>query len=94
MSNVKVNIELVGNEEDVLSFIALCGKIQIIGELGTSGTIPVNIDGDGSARLWFKVEAQVKDMGKIDLISQWREHNGDNFKRQMETNINKHYIGE
>lgn len=94
MPTVKVNIGLIGDEDDVLSFIALCGKIQMLGELGASRIIPVDIDGDGSARFRFKIEAEVKDIGPIDLITQWRKHNGDNFKNQIETKIDKHYIGE
>ena len=48
---VKVNIELIGNEEDVLSFVALCAKIHMMCSLGTSNTIPVVVDGDGSGDL-------------------------------------------
>lgn len=94
MSNVKVNIELVGNQEDVLSFVGLCAKIELLGIWGASRTIPVDIDGDGSARLKFNIEAEVKNKGKVDLIQSWWEVNKDNFKKQVDNKIETHYIGE
>ena len=93
MSNVKVTIELVGNQEDVLSFIALCAKIELLGIWGASRTIPVDVDGDGSARLRFNIEAEVENRGKVDLIQSWWEKNKENFKKQLNSEIETHYIG-
>jgi len=94
MSNVKVTIELVGNQDDVLSFIGLCAKIELLGIWGASRTIPVDVDGDGSARLKFNIEAEVKSKGKVDLVQAWWEKNKDNFKKQLDSKIETHYIGE
>lgn len=90
----KINIELIGNEEDVLSFVGLCAKIELLGIWGASRTIPVDVDGDGSARLNFKVEAEVENKGKVDLIQAWWEKNKNNFKNQLNNKIETHYIGE
>jgi hypothetical protein len=94
MSNVKATIELVGNQEDVLSFIGLCAKIELLGIWGASRTIPVDVDGDGSARLRFNVEAEVKDKGKVDMIKSWWDVNKENFKKQIDSKVETHYIGE
>lgn len=94
MSNVKVTIELVGNQDDVLSFIGLCAKIELLGIWGASRTIPVDVDGDGSARLKFNIEAEVANKGKVDLVQAWWEKNKDNFKKQLDSKIETHYIGE
>ena len=94
MSNVKVTIELVGNQDDVLSFIGLCAKIELLGIWGASRTIPVDVDGDGSARLKFNIQAEVENKGKVDLVQAWREKNKDNFKKQIDSKIETHYIGE
>lgn len=91
---VKVNIELLGNETDVLSFIGLCANIELLGIWGASRIIPVDVDGDGSARLKFKIEAEVENKGKVDLIQSWWEVNKDNFKKQLYSKIETHYIGD
>lgn len=94
MSNVKVVIELTGNEDDVLSFIGLCSKIELLGIWGASRIIPVDVDGDGSARLHFNIEAEVEGRGKVDLVEAWWEKNKENFKKQLDSKIQTHYIGD
>lgn len=94
MSNVKVNIELIGNEEDVLSFIGLCAKIELLGIWGANRTIPVTVDGDGSARLIFNAKAEVENRGTVDLVQFWKENNRDDFEEQLYSEIKTHYIGE
>lgn len=94
MSNVKLNIELIGNEEDVLSFVGLCAKMELLGIYGASRTIPVDIDGDGSARLKFNIEAEVEGKGRVDLIQAWLDKNKERFKNQLDSKIETHYIGE
>lgn len=92
---VKLNIELVGNEEDVLSFVALCAKIQVLGQYGASRTIPVDIDGDGSARLYFNIKTKIKDKDEeVDLIDVWMEKRLKSFKEEVDNEIETHYIGE
>lgn len=91
---VKLKIELVGNEEDVLSFVGLCAKIELLGICGASRTIPVDVDGDGSARLKFDIKANVADKGEVDLIDAWWLKNKENFKKQLDSKIETHFIGE
>lgn len=91
---VKLKIELVGNEEDVLSFVGLCAKIELLGIWGASRTIPVDIDGDGSARLKFDIKANVADKGEVDLIDAWWSKNKENFKKQLDSKIETHFIGD
>lgn len=91
---VKLNIELVGNEEDVLSFVGLCAKIELLGIWGASRTIPVDVDGDGSGRLTFNIKAEVEGKGEIDLIESWRKKHRDDFQKQINDKIKTHYIGE
>lgn len=92
---IKVNIELSGNEEDVLSFIGLCAKIQLLGEIGSSTTIPVCVDGDGSANLAFKIVAEVLGKGEVDMVRAWKERYRDSFLKQADSDrVQVHYIGE
>lgn len=96
MSKVKINIELVGNEDDVLSFASLCAKIQMCGQLGCSRTIPVEVDGDGSARLRFDIKTPTK-TGERDLMKDWDEACRDSFKRDLDnipSHLPTHFIGE
>jgi hypothetical protein len=94
MANVKAIIQLVGNEEDVLSFIGLCAKIELLGIWGASRIIPVDVDGDGSARLRFSIESEVKNIGKVDMIKSWWDVNKEDFKKQIDSKMETHYIGE
>lgn len=92
---VKINIEVSGNKEDVLSFVGLCSKIELLGLWGANRTIPVDVDGDGSADLRFKIEAEVENEGTVDLIDEWWKHNRDKFNEEVDNNkIKTHYIGE
>lgn len=91
---VKLKIELVGNEDDVLSFVSLCAKIELLGIWGASRTIPVDVDGDGSARLKFDIKANIVDKGEIDLIDVWWSKNKETFKMQLDSQIETHFIGE
>lgn len=92
---VKVNIKLTGNEENVLSFIELCAKIQLLSDLGVSAIIPVEVDGDGSTDLKFSIKAEVEGEGKIDMIDSWKKHNTKIFMCQIDNgNLETQYIGE
>lgn len=91
---VKVNIELFGDEEEVLEFVGLCAKIELLGSWGANRTIPLAVDGDGSARLKFNIISEVKNQGKVDLIESWTKVNREQFKKQVDSEIETHYIGE
>jgi hypothetical protein len=92
----KITIELVGNEDDVLSFVGLCAKIELLGLWGASRTIPVSVDGDGSARLIFNITTNVKNQGETDLIQSWWTANKEDFKKQIDSGqeLITHDIGE
>jgi len=92
---IKLNIELTGNEEDVLSFVGLCAKIQLLSMWGSSRIIPVSIDGDGSCDLKFNIITEVKDKGEVDLIKEWKYIHKDTFYKEIDKEkLETHYIGE
>ena len=94
---VKLNIEIIGEETEILEFAALCSKIEILGSIGASRTIPLDVDGDGSARLRFKIIAPTK-KGDRDLMEEWKKLNFKSFLADVESNssgkLKTHYIGE
>lgn len=91
----KINIEITGNEDSILEFIALCGKIEMLCSSGSSRRIMVDIDGDGSANLKFKATTEVVNLGKVDLIKSWKDENSENFMNKIDSGKDiKHSIGE
>ncbi len=92
---VKLTIELFGNEEDVLSFVGLCSKIELMGLWGVSRTIPLSVDGDGSADLKFNIKANIENKGEVDLIKAWKEKYKEKFQNEVDSSeMQTHYIGE
>lgn len=89
----KITIEVVGEESELLEFVALCAKIELLGMWGCNRTIPVEVDGDGSGRLIFSSFADVKDKGTVDLMHAWCNYGQDDFKIQIDNEIKTHYIG-
>lgn len=53
MSNIAVDIRVVGQKDEVLEFISICKVIQHLGRIGCCRKIPIVVDGDGSGRLAF-----------------------------------------
>lgn len=91
----KINLEITGNEDSILEFIALCGKIEMLCSSGSSRRIMVDIDGDGSANLKFKSTAKVVDLGEVDLIKAWVYEKSVNFIKIIDSGKDiKHSIGE
>lgn len=84
MKKYYANIKVSGNETDLGDFLLLCKKIEYLCRVGASRTIPVVIDGDGSADLQF-------DFGDIEV-------NIDELKLERELdsgeNLENLYIGE
>lgn len=55
MSNSKkyIDIRVVGQLPELQEFLRVCKLIQTFGTRGTSRTVKVRVDGDGSGRLRF-----------------------------------------
>lgn len=92
MENYYVDIRVTGGKEELNELLLLLTKIQVLGSVGSNRTIPVTVDGDGSARLRF--ETTSTDENQIDKI---REFNSiKKFIEEVESgeDISEHYIGE
>lgn len=53
VENKHITIKVTGREDHLTKFIQLCKTMQYLGSLGSSRTVQVWFDGDGSARLNF-----------------------------------------
>lgn len=92
MENYYVDIRVTGGKEEINELLVLLTKIQVLGSVGSNRTIPVTVDGDGSARLRF--ETTSTEDNQIDKI---RDFNSiKKFIEEVESgeDISGHYIGE
>ena len=92
MENYYVDIRVTGGKEEINELLVLLTKIQVLGSVGSNRTIPVTVDGDGSARLRF--ETTSTENNQIDKI---RDFNSiKKFIEEVESgeDISEHYIGE
>lgn len=92
MENYYVDIRVTGGKEEINELLVLLTKIQVLGSVGSNRTIPVTVDGDGSARLRF--ETTSTENNQIDKI---RDFNSiKKFIEEVESgeDISGHYIGE
>ena len=92
MENYYVDIRVTGGKEEISELLVLLTKIQVLGSVGSNRTIPVTVDGDGSARLRF--ETTSTEDNQIDKI---RDFNSiKKFIEEVESgeDISGHYIGE
>lgn len=48
-----IELKVTGNETELMEFITLCKQIEYLGKVGSSRTIKVHVDGDGSFHLKF-----------------------------------------
>ncbi len=53
MSDARLDVTVVGSEENLAAFVQLCKTMDLLGRAGASRTIVVPYDGDGAARLRF-----------------------------------------
>jgi hypothetical protein len=89
MENYYVNVEISGGKSEVNEILILLAKIQYLGAVGATCTIPVVVDGDGSGQLRFKTletEGNLIDNYKLE-----------GFKNQVGSGAEKmtdHWIGE
>lgn len=93
-----IDIKIVGEEFEIKEFLQLLAKIQYLGTVGASRTIPVHIDGDGSGQLKFEVIGQPEVMKKYQQLIAEEKLIGldsETFKKQLDdTALEMHYIGE
>lgn len=52
-----INLKVEGKKESIISFLHVCSIIEALCKRGSCNTIPVIVDGDGSADLSFKLVA-------------------------------------
>lgn len=92
MENYYIDVRISGGKEELRELLELLTKIQILGLIGSNRTIPVTVDGDGSARLRFTTISTEED--QIEKIIEFRSI--QNFISEVEDggNISEHYIGE
>ncbi|MEK6829032.1 MAG: hypothetical protein AABY15_02815 [Nanoarchaeota archaeon] len=87
MEKYKTTIEVTGGKEELNELLHLLAKIQYLGRIGSSDTIPVHVDGDGSGQLQFKTID-----GEENLIDQFKL---EKFKEEVKSEkIESHWIGE
>ncbi len=96
---IKQTIEICGSHTEVLEFIQLCAKIELLSSVGANRTIKVTVDGDGSADLKFTARALIENEngGKdnVDLVELWKEKNRNQFIKQIDSGeMEEHFIGE
>ena len=89
MEKYYVNVEISGGQSEINEVLSLLAKIQYLGAVGASCTIPVTVDGDGSGQLRFKtIETEE------NLIDNYKL---ESFKNQVDSGAEKtenHWIGE
>lgn len=66
MSNQKqyIDIRVTGYTLELLEFLKVCKTIEYLGTIGSSKSIKVNVDGDGSGKLSFEI---LPDFNEIPL---------------------------
>jgi hypothetical protein len=92
MENYYVDIRVSGGKPELQELLELLTKIQILGSIGSNRTIPVTVDGDGSARLRFETTSTEND--QIEKIKEFKSI--QKFISEVEEggDISEHYIGE
>lgn len=92
MERYYIDVRISGDKPEIQEMLELLTKIEILGSVGANRTIPVTVDGDGSARLSFKTlnteENQIERMREFRSI--------EKFIKEVESgeDISGHYIGE
>jgi hypothetical protein len=91
MENYYVDVRVSGGKEELRELLELLTKIQILGSIGANRTIPVTVDGDGSARLRFTTTSTEED--EVKKIMEFREIQKFISEVEEGSNISEHYIG-
>ncbi len=89
MENYYINVKISGGKSEINEVLSLLAKIQHLGSVGATCTIPVTVDGDGSGQLRFQtLETDENWIDKFQLES---------FKDQVGSGVEQtenHWIGE
>jgi len=89
MENYYVTVKISGGNSELNEVLNLFAKIQYLGSVGATCTIPVVVDGDGSGQLRFETletEENLIDSYKVE-----------SFKTQVDSGAEQteaHWIGE
>jgi hypothetical protein len=89
MEKYYIDVKISGGKSEISEILNLFAKIQYLGNVGATCTIPVVVDGDGSGQLRFQTletEKNIIDNFKLEK-----------FKSQVDSGIDKlddHWIGE
>jgi hypothetical protein len=89
MEKYYINVKISGGKSEISEILNLFAKIQYLGNVGATRTIPIVVDGDGSGQLRF--ETLETDNNIIDNFEL------ENFKSQVDSGIEKlddHWVGE
>lgn len=97
-----VDIRITGEEFEIKEFLQLLAKIQYLGTVGSSKTIPVHVDGDGSGHLRFEVVSEsdppsdiMKRYNQLIIDDKIIGIDSESFKSQLNNNkLETHFIGE
>jgi len=92
MENYYVDIRVSGGKPELQELLELLTKIQILGSIGSNRTIPVTVDGDGSARLRFETTSTEGD--QIEKIKEFKSIQKFISEVEEDEDISEHYIGE
>ena len=89
MENYYVTVKISGGNSELNEVLSLLAKIQYLGSVGATCTIPVTVDGDGSGQLRFETLETEE-----NLIDNYKL---EEFKNQVGSGAEKmadHWIGE
>ncbi len=89
MENYYVTVKISGGNSELNEVLNLFAKIQYLGSVGATCTIPVVVDGDGSGQLRFETLET-----KENLIDSYKL---ESFKTQVDSGAEQteaHWIGE
>jgi hypothetical protein len=89
MEKYYIDVKISGGKSEISEILNLFAKIQYLGSVGATCTIPVVVDGDGSGQLRFQtLETDENWIDKFQLES---------FKDQVGSGVEQtenHWIGE
>jgi hypothetical protein len=86
-----LDIRISGEDEEIRELLIILRKIEWCGDVGAGRSMPIYIDGDGSARLSFEYKngdelKPISELVKLDKKALDKVSDGEDFQ--------EHYIGE
>lgn len=66
MSKKYMDIRVTGYEPELVEFLKVLKSITTLGRYGSSRTVEVNVDGDGSGRLDFQLINNESDLSTVE----------------------------